>query len=78
MLRQQREKTKHYPRRLNRLLTARLLKRGVLDGTIPSAVSDTGATSSAGLSSDRAFFCATGQRSTKIFRLPNGSGAPAS
>ena len=78
MARQQREKAKHYPRRLNFPLTARLLKSGVLDGTIPFAVSDTGATSSAGLSSDPASFCATVQRSTNIFRLPNGSAAPDS
>ena len=52
--RQQRKKVKHYRCRLNHPLAARLLKRGVLDGTIPSAVSDTVATSSAGLSSDRA------------------------
>ena len=64
MAREQCEKTKHY--------------RGVLDGTIPSAVSDTGATSSTGLSIDRASFCATGQRSTKVFRPPNGSATPAS
>ena len=78
MARQQREKEKHYLCRPNHPLTSCLLKRGVLDGTIPSAVSDTGATSSAGLSSDRTSFCATGQRSTKVFRLPNGSAAPAS
>ena len=78
MAQQQREKATHYPRSLNRPLTARLLKRGVLGGTIPSAVSDTGSTSSSGLSSNSASFCTTGQRSTKIFRLPNGSNASAS
>ena len=78
LARQQGQKAKHYPRRLNRSLTARLLKCHVIDGTIPSAVSDTGATSSTGRSSNRASFCWTGQCSTKIFRLPNGSGAPAS
>ena len=50
----------------------------MLDGTIPSAVSDTGATSSAGLSSDSAFLCATGQQSTKVFHVANGNAAPAS
>ena len=74
----QRKKATHYPRSLNRPLTARLLKRGFLDRTIPSAVSDTGATSSAGVSSDRTFFCATRQSSTNIFRLLNGSDASAS
>ena len=54
--RQQREKVTHYLRSLTRPLTARLLKGGVLDGTIPSAVSGTGATSSASLISNRAFF----------------------
>ena len=50
----------------------------MLDGTIPSAVSDTGATSSAGLSSDSDFLCATGQQSTKVFHVANGNAAPAS
>ena len=76
--RQHREKATHYPRSLNCPLATRLLKHGVLDGTIPSAVSDTGATFSTGLSSDGASFCAKGQRSTKIFCLPDGSDAPAS
>ena len=78
MVQQQRKKATHYPRILNFRLTARLLKRGVLGGTIPSAVSDTGATYRASLSIYSASFCATGQRSTKIFRLPNGSNYPAS
>ena len=78
MARQQRGKAKHYPRHHNCPLTTHLLKHGVLNGTLPSAVSDTGATSSAGLSSDRTSFCATVQRSTTILRLPNGSAAPAS
>ena len=41
-------------------------------------MSDTGATSSAGISSNSAFFCATGQRSTKVFHVANGNAAPAS
>ena len=41
-------------------------------------MSDTGATSSAGLSSDSAFFSATGQRSTKVFLVANGNSTPAS
>ena len=57
---------------------SRLLKRGVLDGTTPSAVSDTSARSSTGLGSDRAFFCATGQQPTKDFHVANGNAAPAS
>ena len=76
--RQQHKNTKIFRRRLNRPLTGRLLKCGVIDGTIPSAVSDTCATSSAGLSGDSAFLCATGQRSTKVFHVANGNAAPAS
>ena len=49
----------------------------MLDGTIPSAISDTGATSSAGLTRDAAHFAATGRRSTKIFHVANGASAPA-
>ena len=78
MARQQREKATHYPRSLNRPLTSRLLKRDVLNDTIPSAVSDAGATSIAGLSSYSASFCESGQRSTNIFHLSNGSNAWAS
>ena len=74
----QRENTKSYCRRLNRPLTGRLLKRGVLDGSIPSAVSKTGVTSSAGLSSNSAFFCAAGQLSTKVFHVAIGNSAPVS
>ena len=76
--RQRHENTKRYRRRLIHPLTGRLLKRGVLDGSIPYAVIDTGATSSARLSSDSAFLCATGQRSTKVFHVANGNAAPAS
>ena len=59
-----------------RPLTEPELKRGVLDGTIPSAVSDTGATSSAGLVGDP--FIDTDEVSTKVFHLPTGGKAPAS
>ena len=76
--RQQCNKLKPYRLCLNRLLTSRLLKRGFLNVTILSVVSDTGAISSASLGSDRASFCATGQCYTKVFGLPNGSAAPAS
>ena len=76
--RQRHENKKIYCRRLNRPLTGRFLKRDVLGGTIPSAVSDTGATSSAGLSSDTAFLYTMGQRSTKFFHVTNVNAAPAS
>jgi hypothetical protein len=49
---------------------------GVLNGTIPSAVSDTGATSSAFLKEDPSI--PTGRTSSAIFHLPNGAVAPAS
>ena len=75
--RQKGEKAKHFRHRLNRPLTSRLIKRGVLDGTIPSAVSDTGETSSAGLTRDASHFAATGRRSTKVFHVANGASAPA-
>ena len=75
--RQKGEKAKHFRCRLNRPLTPRLIKYGVLDGTTPSAISDTGATSSAGLIQDAAHFTATGRRSTKIFHVANGASTPA-
>ena len=57
-------------------LTEAQVKRGVLDGTIPSAISDTGATSSAGLIGDP--YIPTGVKSKKLFHMPNGTTAPAS
>jgi hypothetical protein len=51
------------------------MKEGVLNGTIPSAVSDTGATSSAFLKKDPSR--ATGEQSTTVFCLPDGAIAPA-
>ena len=51
------------------------LRKGILDGTIPSAVSDTGATSHALLPTAPSI--PTGKRSTVIFHLPNGATAPA-
>ncbi len=47
----------------------------MLNGTIPSAVSDTGATLSAFLKKDPSG--AMGELSTTIFHLPNGAIAPA-
>jgi hypothetical protein len=47
------------------------LRRGVLDGSIPSAVVDSGATSSVGTPTDP--FAKTGQQSNKVFCLPNGA-----
>jgi hypothetical protein len=49
---------------------------GVLNSTIPSAVSDTGATSSAFLKEEDPSI-PTGRTSSAIFHLPNGAVAPA-
>ena len=51
------------------------MRMGVLNGTIPSAVSDTGATSSAFLKEDPSI--PTGCVSSAVFHLPNGAVAPA-
>ena len=48
---------------------------GVLNDTIPSAVSDTGTTSSAFLKEDPSI--PTGCVSSAVFHLPNGAIAPA-
>eukprot|EP00804_Cyclotella_cryptica_P001037 CCRYP_008358-RA/>CCRYP_008358-RA protein AED:0.67 eAED:0.67 QI:0/0/0/0.5/1/1/2/0/762 len=52
------------------------LRHGIFNGTIPSAVSDTGATSTAGASHDP--FHPGHTKSTKTFVLPTGNIAPAS
>ncbi len=44
---------------------------GVLDGTIPSAIVDSGASSNVGTTKDG--FQLTGMKSSKFFRLPDGS-----
>jgi hypothetical protein len=56
------------------------LKQGVLDGSIPSAIADSGATSSVGTKRDkkRNAFVATGRQSDKSFRMPNGDVEEAS
>jgi hypothetical protein len=56
------------------------LKQGVLDGSIPSAVANSGATSSVRTKRDRKrnAFVATGRQSDKAFRLPNGKVEEAS
>ena len=51
------------------------LKRGIMDGTVPSACADTGATSSAGTPTDPFKTC--GIKSTKVFSMPTGTKAPA-
>ncbi len=59
----------------NPLIHINKMKEGMLNGTIPSAVSDTGATSSAFLKKDPSR--AMGKLSTAVFHLPNGAIAPA-
>ena len=49
------------------------LRRGVLDGSIPSAAADSGAISSIGTKHDSRHFIRTGKRSNKTFRMPNGA-----
>ncbi len=51
------------------------MRMGILNGTIPSAVSDTGATSSAFLKEDPSI--PTGHVSSTVFHLPNGTVTPA-
>ena len=51
------------------------MRIGILHGTIPLAVSNTGATSSAFLVSDP--FLPTGCMPMAVFHLPNGAVAPA-
>ena len=50
------------------------LKQGVLDGSIPLAIADSGATLSVGTKRDkkRNAFLVTGRQSDKAFRMPNG------
>ena len=52
------------------------LKKGILDGSIPSGVSDTGSTSTAGKDNDP--FQKINIKSNKIFHLPTGGTTAAS
>eukprot|EP00804_Cyclotella_cryptica_P019892 CCRYP_007802-RA/>CCRYP_007802-RA protein AED:0.50 eAED:0.50 QI:0/-1/0/1/-1/1/1/0/138 len=52
-------------------MSPRTIKEGINNGSIPSAVSDTGATSTAGTLHDP--FIHSKTRSTKIFMLPTGT-----
>lgn len=56
-------------------MTKLQVKQGIADGSIPSAISDTGATSTAGAVHDP--FHSTTQPSTKVFLLPTGGTAQA-
>jgi hypothetical protein len=59
----------------NTIIHINKMKEGMLNGMIPSAVSDTGATLSAFLKKDPSR--ATGKLSTTVFHLPDGAIAPA-
>jgi hypothetical protein len=56
------------------------IEKGVLDGSIPSAVADSGATSSVRTKRDRnrKAFTPIGRKSDKVFRMPNGKVGEAS
>ena len=55
-------------------------KRGVLNGSIPSAIVDSGTTSHVGtaLDANKCAFIPTGKRSHKVFKLPDGTKKTAS
>ncbi len=61
--------------RIDPLAAQNKMCMGILNGTIPSAVSDTGTTSSAFLKEDPSI--PTGRVSSVVFHLPNGAIAPA-
>jgi len=63
-----------HPKYREKLLTHDKCRIGVLNGSIPSAISDTGATSHALLPSAPSI--PTGICSTVVFHLPNGTMAP--
>ena len=56
------------------------IRRRVLNGSIPSAIADSGATSHVGTTKDSSkhAFIPTGKPSTKVFQLPDGTRTPAS
>ena len=67
-------KWRHHPR--PQTLSEQAIKQGVLNGTFPSAISNTGAPSSADLHGYP--FILTTKYSTKVFHLPNSATAPTS
>jgi hypothetical protein len=74
--RQRWENSKYRRRKRTSPLTKNEIHAMVLDGTIPSGVSDTGATSTAGHPQDPIIMSTT--PSTKVFHLPTGGTAQAS
>jgi hypothetical protein len=61
--------------RIDPLTAQHKMRMGILNGIIPSAVSNTGATLSTFLTSDPSL--PTGHVSSVVFHLPNGAVAPA-
>ena len=57
-------------------ITDSTIRKGILNGTIPSAAYDTAATSSCRKYGDP--FIPTGRQSTKVFQTPTGHKSPAS
>ena len=70
------ENAKYHRRKKNSPLNDKDIRRMVLDGTIPSGVSDSGATSTAGRPQDP--FIKSNIPSSKVFHLPTGGTARAS
>ena len=68
--RQKWENAKYRRKKRNGPLSEKELQAAVLDGTVPSGISDTGATSSAGKTGDP--FHHTNKPSNKLFHLPTG------
>jgi hypothetical protein len=54
-------------------LAKETIKQGTLNGTLPSIVADSAATSNVGTTKDKSAFNPTGRPSNKIFQLPNGT-----
>ena len=75
-MRQKWENARHHKRRQKKPLTQDDIRAMILDGSIPSAISDTGATSTAGKSGHPFRFL--NRPSDKVFHLPTGGTARAS
>jgi hypothetical protein len=60
--------------------TINKIRQGVLDGSIPSAIANSSATSNVGTKKDKAkqAYIPTGKQSSKVFQLPDGTRTPAS
>jgi hypothetical protein len=49
------------------------IRKGVLNGSIPSIVADSAATLNVSAKKDKALFLPTGRASNKVFQLPDGT-----